>query len=250
MPAQELLGVDKFVIFSDRRPRFLYGWEWRQIPDTIRGLDQTRINRFCKFFPHKLFDNFDVSVYIDGNILLKSDISKLVQEFIESDADIGLFKHSCRNNIEEEYKFSFDNGKIKENEKTLAAEQMSKYRAYKSAYDAELTENAIIFRRHDRVRIQTAMALWWEEIERYCKRDQLSLPYALAESGAKKFVWPWNFRNDNPFFYRYPHRVGDLRDVYTFIGNVAQGPSWISGVARLMVRGVRWSRRGLGKAAR
>ena len=98
-------GVD-FVLFADRRPRFVRGWQWRPLPAETAGLSPTMVNRFAKFFPHVIFPEAEVSIYVDANTLMLADLTPLIEEFRVSGADIGLFPHKQRFDIAEEFAFA------------------------------------------------------------------------------------------------------------------------------------------------
>ena len=174
-------GVD-FVLFADRRPRFVRGWQWRPLPAETAGLSPTMVNRFAKFFPHVIFPEAEVSIYVDANTLMLADLTPLIEEFRVSGADIGLFPHKQRFDIAEEFEFARKVGKIPAEDAEKGAAQLAHYRAEGLPDDHLFTENAIIFRRHGNPALAAAMDLWWEQMATYTKRDQLSLPYVLYKS--------------------------------------------------------------------
>lgn len=216
-PVVVVPGVD-YVLFSDRRPRFLRVWRWRPLPEAARGLGQTMTNRYCKFFPHRLFPDADLSVYVDGNILLKGDLAPLIAEFVASDAEIGLFRHQSRASLAEELAFCVEVGKLKGADAEAGARQVAGYHAAGLPDRHVLTENAVIFRRHrDADALDRAMELWWGEMQRHTRRDQLSLPWALHVSGLRVKLWPWTYTRANAYFVSYPHRASIAAIIKSFI---------------------------------
>ena len=216
-------GVDP-VLFSDRRPRFVSGWNWRPRTEEMAKLNPTLANRHAKFFPMRIFPDADYSIYIDANQLVIADLTPLLREFIASDADIGLFPHSKRTDIYSEFEFCKEVGKIRPPDYALGAEQMDFYRSEGLPEEHCFTENAIIFRRHGRGEargeaLEAAMQLWWDQLARFTKRDQLSLPYVLDRAKLKVKLWDWHYLSPNPYFSRYPHRRGVLRDINIFLRN-------------------------------
>jgi hypothetical protein len=212
------------VLFSDRRPRFVSGWNWRPMPEEAARLGPTLANRHAKFFPMKIFPEADYSIYADANLLVIADLNPLLAEFIASDADIGLFPHSARSDIYSEFEFCKQVGKIAPADHALGAEQMDFYRAEGLSDPHVFTENAIILRRHGRgtargAALEAAMEMWWDQLARFTKRDQLSLPYVLDRSDLKVKVWDWNYLSPNPYFSRYIHRRGLMSDINIFLGN-------------------------------
>ena len=216
----------EFLLFAARRPRLVRGWRWRPLPAAVAGLSPTLANRWAKFFPERLLPaDTGVSVYLDANTLVLADLSPLIAEFVASDADIGLFRHQERSTPEAELDFGRQVGKIAEADLETGRAQIRRYRAEGLPADAPFTENAILFRRHGRPALAAAMALWWDELEKGVRRDQLSLPYVLHRSGLAVKLWDWNYKYQNPYFMRYLHRRGALSDLNVFLKNRQQyGP--------------------------
>jgi hypothetical protein len=211
-------GVD-FVLFADRRPRFVRGWEWRPLPPEVAGLSPTMANRFAKFFPHKILPEAELSIYVDANTLMLADLGPLVAEFRASGADIGLFPHKQRFDIFEEFEFARKVGKVPPDDAAKGAAQLAFYRAEGLPEAHLFTENAIIFRRHGSPKLEAAMELWWQQMQTYTRRDQLSLPYVLFKSDLAVKLWDWNYKFENPYFRRYLHRRGLLSDLNVILKN-------------------------------
>ena len=216
-------GVD-FVLFADRRPRLVRGWQWRPLPPETAGLSPTMTNRFAKFFPQRIFPGVDCSIYVDANTLMLADLTPLIAEFRTSGADIGLFPHKQRFDIYEELAFAAKVGKVPPEDAAKGVAQLAFYRAEGLPDDHLFTENAIIFRRHGspgegNPKLAAAMDLWWEQMQTYTRRDQLSLPYVLHRSGLRVKLWDWNYKFENPYFKRYLHRRGALSDLNVLLKN-------------------------------
>ena len=183
-PVAPTPGVE-FVLFADRRPRLVRGWRWRPLPEVARSLSPTLANRYAKFFPERILPEAEISVYVDANTLILSDLTPLIAEFAASGADIGLFRHRERASLAEELAFGRQVGKIPAADAAKGEAQLAHYREAGLPPDVALTENAIIFRRHGRPALGPAMELWWAQLEEFTKRDQLSLPYVLYRSRSR-----------------------------------------------------------------
>lgn len=217
-PVAPTPGVD-FLLFADRRPRFVRGWQWRPMPEAVRGMSQTLANRYAKFFPQAVLPEAGCSVYLDANILVLGDLTPLIGEFLASGADIGLFPHRERSTLAEEFEFCRQVGKIPPSDVEKGLAQLRRYREAGLPPDPSFTENAIIFRRHGSPLLAEAIDLWWSELQTYTQRDQLSLPYVLYRTGLRAKIWDWNYKYRNPWFVRYPHRRGPLSDLNVFLKN-------------------------------
>lgn len=201
-PMARTAGVD-YVLISDRAPRLTPGWSWRPLPPEAAGESQTMANRWCKFFPHRLFPDADVTIYVDGNTLVIGDLTPLIAEFRASGAVMGVFRHQKRGSIAEERRFCLEVGKLPADQADAAAAQAAFYAEDAPGPDDALYENGVLLRRGDAAALEPAMALWWAQMLRWPRRDQLSLPYVLRKTGLPHMVLPWDYKADNPYFFRF-----------------------------------------------
>ena len=132
--------------------------------------------KIYKIMPHKFFD-YDISIWLDGNISLKVSKEKFAE--LMGDADIGLFKHYKSKGVEWElrwikYKFGRHSPVSAEAEK-----QVKQYLKEGMTAKTQLYMGGAIIRRNVPTVNQFNEA-WWAEICRWGQRDQLSLPVVLA----------------------------------------------------------------------
>lgn len=133
--------------------------------------------KIYKIMPHKFFD-YDVSVYMDGNISYKVSEERAVRDLL-GDADIALFKHYKSKGVEWElkwikYKFSRRSPVSLE-----AAKQVEQYLKDGMTAQTQLYMGGIIIRRNV-PSVNEFNEAWWAEICRWGQRDQLSLPMVLS----------------------------------------------------------------------
>lgn len=130
--------------------------------------------KIFKVFPYDFIDT-DYSIWVDGNIFPLVEDKRIVE--LLGDADMALWKHPTRTTVEEEL------GAIKHYypEMSLYAENYW-LRLQKEGFkdDLGLYECNVLIRRHNEP-IKQFMALWWEQITRWCSRDQMSFPYCLSK---------------------------------------------------------------------
>lgn len=171
-----------YVCFSDR-PRDGFGvFEIR--PVDYYNTDPVKIARYVKTHPHKYFPEHDVSIWIDANVLIRGDLKKYVNRLKSSGEKIGCVAHPRRNCAFVEAESCKELGK---DDNDVIDKQMERYRGLGFMPDAGLIEtNIFVCLHHDPV-VQQAFGSWWNEIERYSRRDQLSVMYALKDSGLKWF---------------------------------------------------------------
>lgn len=88
---------------------------------------------------------------------------------------------------------------LKEQMKFYEHEGLPKYTCY--------FENPVIIRKTNDDELKAVMRTWWEQIERFTHRDQLSLPYALWKNG-KDGSYVFSLGNNafrNPYFLTTKH---------------------------------------------
>ncbi len=207
----------KFALFSDLSQTF---GAWRLLPLQIDLACPISSNRHHKFFPHRLFPNADYSIYIDGNIGIIGDISALIDEFIASNAAIGVFRHRDRKNVLEEVIACIDKGRFDDADMLSYTGQIKFMLSDGMPDDQPLTDNAIIFRSHKHEKLTQAMDDWWAQFNTYTKRDQISLPYVLWKNNVPTKIWNWSFRERNEYFEKYPHKGNIFRNIRIRLRNI------------------------------
>ncbi|WP_407215650.1 glycosyltransferase domain-containing protein, partial [Enterobacter kobei] len=151
-------------------------YPWKLLVPEKRGFNNKDFNRYYKLNPHILFNKYNASLYIDGNIALLDEIYQWSEEQL-TDSGFAIFSHPERDNI-------FDEGEICSFIGTdffwKIKYQLSKYKDEGFDYK-ELFEANILLRNHNDPQVIELMSAWWLEYknERNSKRDQLALPYVL-----------------------------------------------------------------------
>lgn len=214
----------QYVLFSDR-PGKIKGWNVLPISNVIKG-NKSLTNRWYKFFPHEVFKKAEYSVYVDGNIRITGDLAPLIQEFKESGAALGVFTHQDRTNIFQEADACVEFGKFDERDKQRVKEQLKIYTESGMPLDQPLTDNGIIFRWHQHPRLVKAMSSWWEQLQSFSKRDQISLPYIIWQTNLPVKMWSKSFREESAYFEVYRHRQTLIRDLITLIRVYRNDNKW------------------------
>ena len=124
-------GFD-FVVFTDTD---LKSEQWKVRKETPLYEDNTRNAKRFKILPHRFLSNYDVSIYIDGNYVVKNDLNELVDKFLKN-SNAAFYDHNQqpeydkRNCIYKEadviFQFGKRNGNYKDNPKIIQA-QIQKY---------------------------------------------------------------------------------------------------------------------------
>lgn len=166
-----------YVLFSDGPVPDSGVYQVRPVP--YFNDDPVRVARFIKTHPHLLLHDYDIAVWVDSNIMLLGDLSPLIESFVASKKLVGANPHPCRETMYEEGKtcIQFEN-----DQPAIIRKQMKSYGRGGFEHNDLAETNVMMFDlRHERT--HRLLDLWWAEMERHSKRDQLSFNYCAANLG-------------------------------------------------------------------
>jgi len=157
--------------------------------------DPVRNAKIYKVLSH-YFDKDEYSIWIDGNIFLKKDISFYIN--LLGDYDIAVFRNFYRNCLYEEAKACI---KQKLDDPEIIEAQIKRYKQKGFPENAGLPSTGLIIRRQTD-KIKYLNEKWWAEICRGSRRDQISFPYIFHKVVRYlPMVSPFN----NEYFKRIKH---------------------------------------------
>src|SRR5690606_3638283 len=167
--------------------------------------DPGRSSRRIKVMAHELLSEFETSLYIDNSVQLKAAPSTVLAELAPEGALWASIDHSYRGSVLEEaealmaVKHFDDPARIKEQVEHYAA-------TVPEALRDKTLWTGILLRRHNDPLVVETQKIWWEQILRYSRRDQVSLPYAFRLSG----LVPTVHRLDNftSHLHEWPNAAG------------------------------------------
>lgn len=168
-----------FVCFTDEIGLVVPGWRVIHVSPEESGLPTASLNRIYKMLPHRFLADYDQSLYVDGNIRLVADPSRLFDKYLAGRA-IAIPRHRERDCIYAEADFCVKIGLCHREE---IERQLRVYRADQFPPRLGLTENSIILRDHRASELAALMEDWWRAYCEGAKRDQLSLPYLAWKHG-------------------------------------------------------------------
>ena len=205
------------------------GWDWKCFSEE-NSLpiyeDNNRNAKRFKILPHRYFQDYEYSVFIDGNMTVRGNLDDLIDKYL-SDTNVAFFSHGnnhldARNSAYDEAQTIFDLGEknmkvspergilnYKDNPYVIQ-KQMERYRILRYPANNGLITGMVILRRHNEDDCIRTMEDWWTEIKYNSKRDQLSFNYCAWKNDLK-FNYMDGDSRDNEYFYRdtNPH-VGKL----------------------------------------
>jgi len=150
---------------------------------SLISIRQQRFIKIC--IPDEIFDNYEYSVYVDCKRESVIDFEWLLS-FMEPQSDFVTRQHKTRDCIYEEGRVCIE--KRKDDEATIL-KQLDFYRSENYPVHNGLHYSYILLRRHTN-RLREFSKLWWEQIEKYSYRDQISLPYVTWKHDMKISICP------------------------------------------------------------
>lgn len=149
-----------------------------EIPKELNKLSNVKKQRNIKINPHLYLKNYDISIWLDGNVEILDNPLDLIDE----DNYIYIPQHPVRETIKQEAEICIRIGKdTAEN----IDKQMRFYAKEKFPDNTGLVQSNIIIRKHNDKRCIKLMEVWWNTLSKYSHRDQLSFNYAVWKTESK-----------------------------------------------------------------
>jgi len=193
-----------FCLTDDRNLRSNY-WEMIYV-DKLFPRDPHRSQRNLKIRPHLIFKDYKFSFYIDNTIVLKDKTENFIEMIIKGKEidyekpNIFLPYHSFRSDLLSEFSECAD---LKRDSKVRIYEQLNDYLEINSDYlKSKPYWAGLLFRNHNNKDLIKFSEIWFANICRYSKRDQLSLIHSsyqakvklrgffLENSSSEFHIWP------------------------------------------------------------
>ncbi|MCR4860736.1 MAG: DUF616 domain-containing protein [Bacteroidales bacterium] len=178
-------NVDYFVVTDQAVPE---GSAWKRVsPEGLAELagagslpggsspggvpaDPVLANRWCKMHPHLLLPDYALSVYVDANIWVLSDLTPLTAGLERF--PVAMFRHKRRDCVYDEVEACLAQGKGS-SESLRAHAQLLRSHGVPAHWG--LLEASVIARRHRDPACVELMDAWWEAFCENSRRDQISL---------------------------------------------------------------------------
>lgn len=172
-------GVD-YICFTDYSFSGVIPSPWKQIMLPDSKLNNKNLARYCKLNPHLLLPQYEHSLWIDGNIVIKNQIKDYVLDVL-SKCDVASYDHWWRDKTEQEFyecaRQGFD--PVWKLKKQLSTYQNDGY------VSNGFFENNVLLRNHNKPRLVAMQNEWWGEYLKGGKRDQYSFTYAAFKNHVK-----------------------------------------------------------------
>ena len=179
-------GFD-FICFTDTNIQSDF-WDVRQVTPLYD--DSTRNARKFKILPHRYLQDYDISIWTDGNQHIVGDYNELIKSHL-SDKNLACYDHNqCRldprNCVYEEASailwLGRNNNNVFKDNPELIEKQMKKYAGEGYPPKNGLIVSGVMMRRHNEDDVKKTMEKWWEELKYGSKRDQLRFDYSVYKT--------------------------------------------------------------------
>ncbi len=202
LPQPKFTNID-YICFTDQ-PFKSKTWKIEQIPPKYK--DHTRNSRMIKINPHLYLPKYDISVFIDGNFLVKKDINKLINDHL-NDKLMLIFDHNqtevdARDCIYKEYEALIELCQkfgIRRDDPAIMTSQVDDYKRQNYPENNGLISSGILIRKHHHPEVIKLMNVWWAELTKYSIRDQLSFNYAAWKCNFPLTYLSGDIRNNEYF---------------------------------------------------
>jgi hypothetical protein len=176
---------EDFYLFSDNTVKLGIKSCWKQVSLEVFGFGEEGMNanRFFKMHPKDILPDYPYSIYIDGNVLVVSDVSSLCSIAKGVKSGIAMHRHNERDCVylEAEVCKLFKRGNA-----AKIDEQMKKYKAEGFPEHFGLFEATIIVVDLKNTLSRKILNDWWNEFKTSGSgRDQLAFPYVIWKNGLK-----------------------------------------------------------------
>lgn len=219
-----------FICFTDSNELVSHGW--KVVISQLNGESPAQANRRYKILPHEYLPDYESSLYVDANIRILLDPNPLFEKYLKHGV-IAIPKHQDRNCAYAEAQSCIKRGIVN---KEVTNRQMETYAEEGFPENFRMTENGIIFRKHNQKGVPELMRSWWME---YCnggRRDQLSLPYLIWKHKIDVQEVIEGPRIHSKFFSIELHESDKSKSLMTRLARIAHGRKHLAFHYRLISR--------------
>ena len=195
-------GFD-YICFTDNKDFKSEIWDIKPLPKETDELPQVKKQRYVKINPHLLLKEYDLSIWVDGNVTLRGDLNEFVKESLKKDCSVYVPKHPQRNCIYAETAVVL---KMKKDKSDVTKPQMDRYKKEGFPQKYGLLQSNILLRKHNDKGCIKLMECWFNELKNGSHRDQLSFNYASWKNEDVKVVYlDKNIYKSKYFFWNGSH---------------------------------------------
>ena len=183
-------GYD-YILFTDLKIKNT-NWSVFPIPDEVLKLNVSDIKkqRYIKIHPHKFFRNYDLSLYIDANYVIKGDLDDYLINTLNPIDHIYIphlqFGKGIKQAIEKAIEKKLDDS-------NLLKEVMDRYNKLNILSKSGIVNAGLIIRKHNTKDCIKLIEKWWEEVRDYSHVDGFAFNYAGYKTGVRFLYTSYQF---------------------------------------------------------
>lgn len=169
---------DCFVV-TDQRDLADYaiksGSHFKPIIMPAMSSNERKSSRYIKCRPDLIFSDYEASVYLDANLIVKINLLQCVPDIL-ANTDYAVFKHPRG------ITSGYDDGqrciRQRRADPSVIVKQLEYYKqcGYEDKYGI-IPACGILVRRHNKKDVVDFGSAWWDQILEYSERDQISWPF-------------------------------------------------------------------------
>lgn len=190
-----------YVCFTDDKD--LTSKIWKIIYVGTKEYPNNLMNRMFKWLPHKFLEEYDISLYIDSNVVLLHNPDPLIEKYL-TNFMFAAPKHPG------ECLYRDSSGCVVLNKSNIhdTFDQIKYYVQEGFPENFGLSENAVLLRKHNKEEVIELMESVWDNLLHWkTKRDQLSLFYCIWKIDFQFFaVIDLKLTEENEYFKRVTHK--------------------------------------------
>jgi len=189
-----------FICYTDSDS--LKSRHWKIVKVDLGGKSPSLMNREIKLlYPYTEFRQYDYSLYVDGSMMIKGDVSEFLNKYISKDPVLMNFKHPNKDCLYTEIDYCIERKRG----------NVEKLKEQRGLYDKDgmpthygLSDNKILLRNNHSEEGEKIMKEWFYHVINYSGRDQVCLPYVLYKHQRKYDYFEENIEK-NEYFETWPH---------------------------------------------
>lgn len=163
-----------YICFTDNMQIQGGIWKLIPIPNELKYLNNVKKQRIIKICPHRYLKDYNISIWVDGNIQIKNDLNKFVAQYDLNENFLYTRIHPFRNCIYDEAEACV---KMNKDTNFNIQQQIQKYKDDGYPAHIGMVETGILLRKHNNIKCQLLCNNWATELLKYSHRDQLSFNY-------------------------------------------------------------------------
>lgn len=188
-----------YILFTDNPNMKSDVWKVVYL-DNKEGLDRIRLARKMKILGYQYLQDYDYSIWMDGNIRTQGDIKEYINNY-RGKAPILCFPHYSSKCVYEEYEACCS---LKKDNTDIMKKQVLGYQEEGYPKNNGMVDTCILIRELKHDKLNQVMDCWWNEIITKSYRDQLSFNYAFWKND---YVYNTSdlYCYNNPYFVMVSH---------------------------------------------